>query len=355
MLTDATTPAYTPPRDALNVTPRAEIKMVNADGAASGETDFSLVGDGEFSFWDFLDVINPLQHIPIVNGIYRELTGDTIKPVMKLAGGALFGGPLGLGLAALDVSVEGATGKDANQHVAAMFEGVDDPRGTAYRLYNEAHTDDALRDNPEGLAKAEAMLAALRRDDAAKIADADANAMVALPALTVVPAGALPEPEPEAADPLALTPWDAPAAATAPAAAASFAAATRLADDGKEFPMPERRHTGAPKPVAATDASHTRPNATVAAPSGLSSEAMAAAGLTPEAVQEVLRAHGQAQAEDAAQAAHPAARPAAKATAKPAPDTADSGEPLWFFDRMNAALDKYRAAQGLSPAAAAAQ
>jgi hypothetical protein len=28
---------------------------------------------------------------------------------------------------------------------------------------------------------------------------------------------------------------------------------------------------------------------------------------------------------------------------------------LWFFDRMNSALDKYRAAQGLAPAAGAIQ
>lgn len=348
MLTDATTPAYTPPRDALNVTPRAEIKMVNAEDAASGETDFSLVGDGEFSFWDFLDVINPLQHIPIVNGIYRELTGDTIKPVMKLAGGALFGGPIGLGLAALDVTVEGTTGKDTGQHVAAMFDGVDDPRGTAYRLYNDAHTDNALRDNPEGLAKAEAMLAALRQADAAKTADADANAMVALPALTVVPAEALPEAAPETSEPLALTPWDAPAApATASAAVAPSA------PEGKSFPMPERRYNGAPKPIAAGGSSHTRPTASAAAPSGLSPEAMAAAGLTPEAVQDVLRAHGQAQAEDAALAAQPAARPATKPAAKSS--VAESEEPLWFFDRMNAALDKYRAAQGLSPTPATVQ
>lgn len=335
MLTDATTPAYTPPRDALNVTPRADIRMVNADDAAAGESEFSLVGDGEFTFWDFLDVINPLQHIPIVNGIYRELTGDTIKPVMKLAGGALFGGPIGLGLAAVDVGVEGTTGKDTGQHVAALFDDVDDPRGTAYRLYNDAHTDNAWRDDPEGLAKAEAMLAALDRTDAQT--SADANAMVALPALTVVPAQALPEADAPAdaveaaGETPALTPWDAPA----PAAA------------GKAFPMPDRRHTGGPKPVAAAP-----PKSADEVAPDLSASAMEAAGLTPDAVREVLRAHGQAQAEDAALAAQPAAKPAAKPGRTAAPDPE---EPLWFFDRMNSALDKYRAAQGLAPAAGAIQ
>lgn len=335
MLTDATTPAYTPPRDALNVTPRADIRMVNADDAAAGESEFSLVGDGEFTFWDFLDVINPLQHIPIVNSIYRELTGDTIKPVMKLAGGALFGGPIGLGLATLDVGVEGTTGKDTGQHVAALFDGVDDPRGTAYRLYNDAHTDNAWRDDPEGLARAEAMLAALDRTDAQT--SADANAMVALPALTVVPAQALPEADAPAGTAEAagktpvLTPWDAPA----PAAA------------GQAVPMPDRRHTGGPEPVA-----EAPPKSAAEVSPGLSAAAMEAAGLTPDAVREVLRAHGQAQAEDAALAARPAAKPAAKPSRAATPDPE---EPLWFFDRMNSALDKYRAAQGLAPAAGAIQ
>ncbi|MGQ3031076.1 MAG: hypothetical protein ACT60Q_22290, partial [Ferrovibrionaceae bacterium] len=36
----------------------------------------SLFGDEGFSFKTVLDTINPLQHIPIVSTIYRELTGD---------------------------------------------------------------------------------------------------------------------------------------------------------------------------------------------------------------------------------------------------------------------------------------
>ncbi len=83
-------------------------------------------GDGEdLSFWDFLDVINPLQHIPVVGSLYRELTGDTIRSEAKLAGGALFFGPVGLGLAALDVGVEEITGAPIDQHVIAMFNGED--------------------------------------------------------------------------------------------------------------------------------------------------------------------------------------------------------------------------------------
>lgn len=46
-------------------------------------------------FDDMLDIVNPLHHIPIVGFIYRAITGDTISPASAMAGGALFGGPLG--------------------------------------------------------------------------------------------------------------------------------------------------------------------------------------------------------------------------------------------------------------------
>lgn len=77
------------------------------------------------TFWDVLDVVNPLQHIPIVNTIYRELTGDTIASGAKLAGGALFFGPIGLGFAALDVGVKEMTGAAIDEHVVAMIKGED--------------------------------------------------------------------------------------------------------------------------------------------------------------------------------------------------------------------------------------
>ena len=32
----------------------------------------------DFTFDDFLDIINPLQHLPIVSMIYRAITGDNI-------------------------------------------------------------------------------------------------------------------------------------------------------------------------------------------------------------------------------------------------------------------------------------
>ena len=62
-----------------------------------------LFGDDGFNFRDVLDLINPLQHIPVIGNIYRKLTGDQAAPVIRIAGGALFGGPLGAAFAAANV------------------------------------------------------------------------------------------------------------------------------------------------------------------------------------------------------------------------------------------------------------
>ncbi len=48
-----------------------------------------------------VDTVNPLQHIPFVGHLYRSITHDAITPDAQLAGGFLFGGPIGaLGAAA---------------------------------------------------------------------------------------------------------------------------------------------------------------------------------------------------------------------------------------------------------------
>ena len=56
----------------------------------------SAADDGGLGFGDLLDVINPLQHLPVVGTIYRALTGDTMSEAARMAGGALYGGPFGI-------------------------------------------------------------------------------------------------------------------------------------------------------------------------------------------------------------------------------------------------------------------
>ena len=102
-------------RSARQAAPEAE--------AASGERSFwdRLWGKEGFSFGALLDVINPLQHIPVVATIYRAATGDTIGPAPRVIGGAIFGGVIGLITSAADAVVEGVTGKDTGSHILAML------------------------------------------------------------------------------------------------------------------------------------------------------------------------------------------------------------------------------------------
>ena len=79
----------------------------------------------EISFGDFLDIINPLQHIPIVGTIYRAITGDEISPSASIFGDFLFGGPLGFVTAIVNAIFEEASGQGLGETVLAAFVGDD--------------------------------------------------------------------------------------------------------------------------------------------------------------------------------------------------------------------------------------
>lgn len=107
--------------------------MVKSGGSASElsskHTDFFAPtpaggtgnAESEFGFADFLDIINPLQHIPVVSTIYRELTGDTIKPALKVIGSAMLGGITGLASGVVDAVIQTETGKDIGQNMMALL------------------------------------------------------------------------------------------------------------------------------------------------------------------------------------------------------------------------------------------
>jgi hypothetical protein len=79
-----------------------------------------------FGFGDLLDMVNPLQHIPLVSNIYRYLTGDTIQPIAQIVGDTIFGGPLGAAGALVNVVVKDATGKDIAGNLVALAFNKDD-------------------------------------------------------------------------------------------------------------------------------------------------------------------------------------------------------------------------------------
>jgi hypothetical protein len=70
-----------------------------------------------FGFADLLDMINPLQHIPVVGHLYRSITGDTIRPASSIIGGTLFAGPLGAASGLANAIVREETGKDITGNV----------------------------------------------------------------------------------------------------------------------------------------------------------------------------------------------------------------------------------------------
>ncbi len=76
--------------------------------------------ESEFGFADLIDMINPLQHIPLVNIAYQKITGDGIKPISQIVGGAVFGGALGAGSALVNVVIEAETGKNIGEHALSL-------------------------------------------------------------------------------------------------------------------------------------------------------------------------------------------------------------------------------------------
>ncbi|WP_085578563.1 hypothetical protein [Thalassospira mesophila] len=124
----------------------ATAQEADENGESGGFASF-LFGDDGFDFGDIIDVINPLQHIPVVGALYRELTGDQMGNAARVVGGGLFGGIFGLAGAAIDAAVEGTTGEDTGAHVLALFEGDDSDADPA------AATAVAQNDDGAGSAK----------------------------------------------------------------------------------------------------------------------------------------------------------------------------------------------------------
>ena len=76
--------------------------------------------DNSFGFSDLLDMINPLQHVPLLNVAYREFTGDSIKPISQIIGGAVFGGAIGLAGGIANAIAVNETGKDIGANLTAI-------------------------------------------------------------------------------------------------------------------------------------------------------------------------------------------------------------------------------------------
>lgn len=89
--------------------------------------------DKAYGVDDMIDMINPLQHLPLVGSVYRGLTGDEINPASRIIGGAVFGGGLGASASIANVISEEETGKDVSGLIVSKIVG-----GRASEAYQES-------------------------------------------------------------------------------------------------------------------------------------------------------------------------------------------------------------------------
>lgn len=103
----------------------------------------------DLRFEDFLDVINPLQHLPVVSTLYRALSGDEISPGARFAGGLLYGGPIGAVATGLTSLVEEALGGGLTSSLSSSTGPNTGPRTAASALPGKAgretYNSEALR------------------------------------------------------------------------------------------------------------------------------------------------------------------------------------------------------------------
>lgn len=116
------------PAQGLSPSPTAtsDFTPASAAPAPTGETAAASSEDDAFSFDDFLDIINPLHHLPVVGTLYREFTGDEIGSAAKVIGGGIFGGVIGAAASMVDVAIKEMSGDDIGGHVMTALFGGDD-------------------------------------------------------------------------------------------------------------------------------------------------------------------------------------------------------------------------------------
>src|SRR5215469_11914470 len=86
----------------------------------------SLWSHGSFGFKDLLDIVNPLQHLPIIGSVYRYLTGDEPSGGARIVGDAIYGGPIGFGVGVVTTMLTDEDGHDLGERALAAVFG---PRG----------------------------------------------------------------------------------------------------------------------------------------------------------------------------------------------------------------------------------
>lgn len=332
----APTPFYQDPERLQIGFPQPSTDATAAEDAKGGNKRLSMfaAGDDEPSFWDVLDIINPLQHIPVISHIYREMTGDQIGVGARLAGATLFGGVIGLVASAVDCMIEESTGQDTGGHVLALFRDEGGSAPTTAPATQLAQADEPPA--PQPAPRAPVASEAVSSSPASTATEVTATSAAAAPVIT------LPEATGKtASQPMVFTLDGMQSGGTSPAGATA-PATMPLAQygNGKE-PMPLTPATGRVMPIPPRNASAGAnvlppPPLTVPVSTNGSRSNVPITGRSPVAAANAAAASRVALGETRLEG-HPMA-----------PPTDASGQtavgPDWFTAAWSQALDKYERA-----------
>lgn len=182
--------------ESTNLTLKTEPVAANRTYAQMGFNHAEDVATQEISFDDFLDAINPLQHIPVLSSLYRGITGESINPVSRIAGDALYGGVFGLASAAMS-----GAGALADEIVAANNGGqraseflIASVLGSGVGETQMADASPALiaQAHPQGSANAALFQTPATQSPILQIPDLKQTASADTPTTTIAEAGAPP-------------------------------------------------------------------------------------------------------------------------------------------------------------------
>jgi hypothetical protein len=101
------------------LTPHNNISSMKSNANNSADNSPQKSGG---SFADILEMVNPLQHLPVISHIYRAQGGGDIPAIAKIIGGGLFGGIIGAASSAAVSLVESATNEPLLDSILAITE-----------------------------------------------------------------------------------------------------------------------------------------------------------------------------------------------------------------------------------------
>lgn len=327
---------------------------VTAGNSTANKGNVHAFAEGdEPTVWDLLDFVNPLQHIPVVNLIYRELTGDKIGALPQIVGGALLGGPVGALSAIVNVAVQETTGKDIGGQVMAMLSGEEEAPTTAKTKLADSATPNTSA--PTATATDSGGSGATDAGNAAPPGDATAKPHGRIEVSTPPPSDHF---VPYDSAPAAVLPEAQAAAQQAKATEETAAAAPKVSEAARPSPRTSGSRLKMPPRVTPTPpvtASALGRVSRDAVKPGAPSQAAHSGTLPPIGVPPLAGAEsgGKADQEALATPGPTAPRHAISASDSVRPE-ANPSNTADFVGKFMSAMDKYDKASRLSPAAAAA-